>query len=855
MTAKYKFLQIEKRWQDSWKDKKVFKTNEASVLPKYYVLEMFLYPSGNMHMGHVRNYTIGDVIARFKARTGYNVLHTTGWDAFGLPAENAAIERKISPKKWTNLNISNMKPEMQSLGFAYDWDKEINTSSPEYYGHEQKIFLDFLKHGIAYQKESFVNWDPVDQTVLANEQVIDGKGWRSGATVIKKKLNQWFFKITDYAEELLEGLNELTGWPEEIRSMQREWIGKSRGCNIKFKIKDSHDFIKVFTTLPETLFGASFCAISFDHPLAITLSDKTPDIKKFIDECRSGIVTEESLETAEKKGIDTKMKVEHPLIKGKYLPILIANFVLMDYGTGAIFGCPAHDARDEILAKKYGLPILPVIKSKQHPENSYSKEIAPNDLLVNSEFLNDLTVTQAKKKIIEFLEKNDQGKGVTNYRLRDWGVSRQRYWGCPIPIIYCEACGTVPVPKKDLPVILPEDIDFDQKGNALETHPTWKNVKCPNCGCDAKRETDTLDTFVDSSWYFARFCNPHTKDIVDKKACKDWLPVNQYIGGIEHAILHLLYARFFTRAMKKCGHLDIEEPFLNLFTQGMISHVAYKDRKGKWVAVDDVIKEGDKYFEKTTQKEIFSIGVKKMSKSYKNVISPVSAIKDYGCDTIRMFILSDTPPVKGFEWTDAGIKGVSKFIKKLFEFISSHTNNLKNFSEENIPHTNLNKEQKALRVKTHKTIFDFTNCIEKFQFNRAIAFIRELTNELFDYQSSNTDEDKFVVKESIEAVIQLLNPIAPHLTEELWNDLGKNDSLVYEKWPSFDQKLLENETITLAIQVNGKLKGTIELDKNITSEEEVKTLVFKNEKINKEIIEKTVRRFIYIPGKIVNLVV
>jgi leucyl-tRNA synthetase len=853
MSAKYKFLEIEKRWQTIWKDKEVFKTKESSDLPKYYVLEMFPYPSGSLHMGHVRNYTIGDVIARYKASTGHNVLYTIGWDAFGLPAENAAIERKIHPRVWTNSNISNMKSELQSLGFSYDWDREINTSDPSYYKHEQKIFLNFIKNDIAYRKESFVNWDPVDQTVLANEQVIDGKGWRSGAVVVKKKLTQWFLRITDYAEELVNALDSLTGWPEEAKLMQKEWVGKSYGCNIKFVIKDSDQFIEAFSTLPETLFGAAFCAISFDHPMALELGNRDANIKKFIEECKSGSVAEKSLETAEKNGMDTGLQVEHPLIKGKYLPVFIANFVLMDYGTGAIFGCPAHDTRDNLFAEKYGLPVLPVIKSLQNPEEAYTKEVKPEDVIINSDFLNGLTSAEGKLKVTEVLEKQGLGKAVSHYRLRDWGVSRQRYWGCPIPIIYCKTCGMVPVPEKDLPVVLPEDIDFNSSSHSLSSHPTWKHVNCPTCGQAAERETDTLDTFVDSSWYFARFCNPHTMEVIDKAACGRWLPVDQYIGGIEHAILHLLYARFFTRAMKKCGYWDLEEPFKNLFVQGLIGHVAYKDQKGKWVALGDVEKKGDKFFERTTLEEVFSVGVKKMSKSYKNVISPVGTIKDYGCDTIRMFILSDTPASRGFEWTDSGIKGVSKFVNKLYEFIDSHLDKIKDFSGEAV--VDLNDKQKALRVKTHKTICDFTQCLEQFQFNKAIALIRELTNELFDYSVVETKQDKFVVKESIEAVLQLLNPIIPHLTEELWHRLGKTDLLAQGSWPGFDPKLLENDMVTIAVQVNGKLRGTVEINKATASEDEVKAMALKNEKIHKEIAGRPVRRFIYVPGKILNVVV
>lgn len=839
------FNAIEKKWQEVWESTKVFTAADDQTRQKYYVLEMFLYPSGNMHMGHVRNYTIGDVIARYKLRCNLNVLHTTGWDAFGLPAENAAIERKIHPKDWTDSNIANMKKEMQSLGFAYDWNREINTSSSKYYRHQQKLFIDFFKQGVAYRKSSYVNWDPVDQTVLANEQVVDGCGWRSGAKVVRKKLDQWFFKITNYAEDLLSFLDKLSGWPEEVRLMQEKWIGKSFGCNIKFKIKGSDEQLEVFSTMPETIFGATFCAISPEHPLALRLKQRDAGVAEFIESCMQTSVSEAELETMPKRGFKTNLEVEHPLIQGKALPLFIANFVLTEYGTGAIFGCPAHDERDYAFAKEYSIPILEI------SDEELGKSLPIDATLKNSEFLNGLTSQDAKIKIIDHLESIGIGKRVVRYRLRDWGVSRQRYWGCPIPIIRCTTCGDVPVPEKDLPVELPYDVDFSKTGNPLDHHPTWKHVKCPKCGKDALRETDTLDTFVDSSWYFARFCNPHAKDVIDKKSAQYWLPVDQYIGGIEHAVLHLLYARFVVRAMRDCGYFDLTEPFSNLFTQGMITHMSYKNQMKQWVNAGDVVYRNGRYFDEVNDREVFPAGVRKMSKSYKNVVSPSTSIAQYGSDTVRMFILSDAPPVKSFEWTDTGIKGAYKFMCKLYEFIQGKALLLVGHQ---LDFESCNEVQLSLRRATHKAISQFTQFVEKFQFNRAIAAIREFSNELFSYDMKN-NQDKSVVLEAISTFLSLLNPIAPHVTEELWQMLGNKVALVKASWPVALDHLISNDFIQLPVQVNGKLRAVISVPKDAMSESNVKSLVMACDKIQKIISSTPMKKFIYVPNRIVNIVI
>ncbi len=845
----YNCKNIESKWQTIWQESKCFQAKVDSNKKKYYVLEMFPYPSGKIHMGHVRNYTIGDVVARFKLCQGFNVLHPMGWDAFGLPAENAAIEQKTLPKKWTLSNIDTMRGQLKSIGLAYDWSKEIATCLPEYYQHEQKIFLDFLKNGLAYKKESLVNWDPVDNTVLANEQVIDGKGWRSGVIVERRKLSQWFLKITDFADELLNDLQLLTGWPEHVRLMQDRWIGKSTGCKIKFDVQNSNDVLEIFTTLPETLFGASFCAIAYDHPLAIKAAKSNKHIQDFIDKCNHTAISEETIEKAEKIGIDMGLKVVHPLLNNHTLPVYIANFVLMEYGTGALFGCPAHDERDHEFALKYNLPIIQVIEKHNQPNTVLPIKVESSDLVINSDFLSGLSAKEAKDKIIEYLEINNLGKKTTQYRLRDWGVSRQRYWGCPIPIIYCDHCGIVPVPEEQLPVKLPEDINFDKPSNPIAHHPTWKYVKCPKCGIDATRETDTFDTFFESSWYFARFCNPHTKEVIDREACDYWLPVDQYIGGIEHAILHLLYSRFFTKAMSKCGYFKLDEPFSSLLTQGMVTHVSYKDKNDNWVLPDDVIKTEQGLISSQNQQKVIVCRIEKMSKSKKNVVDPEKIIREYGADTARLFMLSDSPPDKDLEWTDSGIEGAFKFISKLYRFTA-------NLAEtKNIPITNnkISDNFLMVRKKIHKTIAFVTEDIDKFHFNKAVARVRELLNIIFDLNDAESEE-KTVIREGVETSIRLLYPMIPHVCEELWQLLGNSQYLTFNQWPQPQIDLLQDDEIVMAIQINGKLKSTLSLPVG-EDQDKIKNKVLKLPEIIKHIGGKEVKRFIVVPNKIINIVI
>ncbi len=851
MTIVYNFRKIEQEWQEYWDIHKSFVVDKDPHKVKYYVLEMLPYTSGQIHMGHVRNYTIGDVLARYKISKGFNVLHPLGWDSFGLPAENAAKEKQVHPADWTHQNIKNMKSELKKIGFAYDWSKEITTCDPSYYQQQQKLFLKFFENDLAYRKESLVNWDPVDQTVLANEQVIDGKGWRSGAQIIRKKLYQWFFRITNFADDLLEGLEHLPGWPNHIKLMQQKWIGKSEGCNIKLKIKDYRavEYIEIFTTLPETIFGASFCAISFEYPLALRLADNNEEVKKFLEECQHLSTAEADIETREKKAIDTGLRVVHPVKKGETLPVYIANFVLMGYGTGAIFGCPAHDERDYEIASKYNLPIIKIVDTEN---SSLPAKINNKDILVNSEFLNGLEAHIAKKKIIKYFEEKKAGFAVTNFRLKDWGVSRQRYWGCPIPIIHCKTCGIVPVSEEDLPVLLPQDVEFNNDNTSLANHPTWKYVHCPKCNAKAERETDTLDTFVDSSWYFMRYCNPSTKDIIDKKACHYWLPVDQYIGGIEHAVLHLLYSRFFTKAMKKCGYIDFEEPFSHLLAQGMITHMSYKDSNNNWVDTTKVMKENGKLYHADTKSEIFACQVEKMSKSKKNTVSPNVIIEKYGADTVRLFALSDSPPEKDLEWTDAAVEGCYKFLSKLYDFVTNHTKqydiNIANYHEYNLTLVDL-----ELLRNAHIALQKTSDFLEQLQFNKAIATIREFTNALWSFKRE-TKSNIAVTNEAIKILLHLLNPIAPHITEELWKILGNHKILAHSKWPVTDKKLIKPKEIVIVIQVNGKLKDTITVEPD-ASEENIKAIALENYKVKKTIEDKKIKKIIYIPYKVINIVI
>lgn len=805
----YNFKSIERESQQKWS----FITNIDNNKPKYYILEMFPYPSGNIHMGHLRNYTIGDVVARYKRAFGFNVLHPIGWDAFGLPAENAALQHKIHPRKWTEQNIVNMKKQLQDIGLSYDWSREITTCDPEYYKHEQKFFLEWLEYGLAYRKESLVNWDPVDNTVLANEQVIDGRGWRSGAQVEKKKLSQWFLKITEFAPDLLESLEQLTDWPEKVRMMQNNWIGKSEGVVIEFKLVDEDHSLKVFSTRPETIFGASFCAISIDHPLVQTLTDVK--LAEFIKKHHS--ITEQDIERADKEGFDTKIKVYHPFIKGRILPVYVANFVLADYGTGAIFACPAHDKRDYDFAKKYNLPVYPVIKATGDEGEFYDG----GGILCNSQFLDGLDIKIAKQIATERLVQGGYAEKIITYRLRDWGISRQRYWGCPIPIIYCDECGVVSVPKEDLPVTLPYDIDYNSSGNPLKTHPTWKHVQCPKCKKDAIRETDTFDTFFESSWYFIAFCGS------DTKSYDYFLPVDCYIGGVEHAVLHLLYARFFTKALKKYNHINISEPFSKLITQGMICHHTYYDKHNNFLTPDQA-KKSEQLGEKITMGR-----VEKMSKSKKNVINPSSIIDKYGADTARLFMLSDIPPERDLEWSENGLEGAWRYVNRVYRLIENYERDNSSYVVADL------KLHKIL----HKCLQALTDDLEQCRLNCAVAKLHEMTNLLYS--------DKGILLEGLPILIKCMEPFIPHLAEHAWSKIRKGGFLVNEPWPRADTKLLIDDTVTIAVQINGKLKKTIETQINSTKEKLEKQALEATQHI---IGDNKVNKVIVVPNKIVNIV-
>ena len=852
---RYNPKQVEPKWQARWRDANSFRTQTDDAKPKYYVLEMFPYPSGHIHLGHVRNYSMGDVIARFKKAQGFNVLHPMGWDAFGMPAENAAMQTGSHPAKWTYGNIDVMRSQLQRMGFSFDWAREFATCDPTYYVHQQRMFLEFWKAGLAYRKESQVNWDPVDQTVLANEQVIDGKGWRSGAPVERRKLSQWFFKITEAADDLLDALDDgrLAGWPDNVRLMQKNWIGKSKGLQMRFPFaaaapKGFEDGIEIFTTRPDTLFGASFIAISPDHPLAIRLAESDKDLAKFIAECASAGTSEEAIEKAEKRGYRTALETGHPFDDRK-LPVYVANFVLMGYGTGALFGCPAHDHRDYEFATKYGLPIPPVVLPDGADAATYALDgepyIGPGKIY-NSDFLDGLSVDNAIAAAIKKIEDMGLGKGVTQYRLRDWGVSRQRYWGCPIPAIHCEKCGIVPVPVKDLPVKLPEEADFSVPGNPLDRHPTWKHVDCPECGGKARRETDTFDTFVDSSWYFARFASqpedkPTNRDIVDY-----WLPVDQYIGGVEHAILHLLYARYFTRMMKQCGHVSLDEPFANLFTQGMVVHATYRDESGQWLQPDEVIVEKGAARRADNGKPVKIGPIEKMSKSKKNVVSPNAIAETYGADAARWFMLSDSPPERDVEWTDAGAEGAWRLIGRIWDAVSAAPGAMKNLD---MSKPNVTDADKALRQATHAAIAGVTDDIEHFRFNKAIARIYEFINVL----KKESGAGNWARAEALGALSQLVAPFIPHLAEECWETLGGEGYICDAPWPKADKSLLAKDEIVLGVQVNGKRRSEILVAADAANET-VEQAALSDEGVKRHIDGKTVRKIVVVPGRIVNIV-
>ena len=838
MTERFDPAVADTRWQAAWDEAQSFRADDASTKPRSFVLEMFPYPSGRIHIGHVRNYTMGDVLARYKRMKGHEVLHPMGWDAFGMPAENAAMEKGVHPGGWTRDNIASMKKQLKRLGFALDWSREIATCEPEYYGHEQALFLDLYAHGLVYRKESAVNWDPVDHTVLANEQVIDGRGWRSGALVEKRKLSQWFLKITDFADELLEGLSSLDKWPEKVRTMQENWIGKSQGLQFKFDLSTGGS-VEVYSTRPDTIFGASFVAVAADHPIAQAAAVGRPEVEDFIALCKQGGTTAAELETAEKLGFDTGITAKHPFT-GAPLPVYIANFVLMDYGTGAVMAVPGHDQRDFEFATKYDLPILRVVAaSAEDADKPFDGESEAGDgVLVNSGFLDGLTVADAKAQVIARAEAESWGEGKTVWRLRDWGVSRQRYWGTPIPFIHCEVCGVVPVPKKHLPVVLPEDVDFQTPGNPLVRHPTWKHVDCPQCGAPARRETDTLDTFVDSSWYFLRFASQPGDRPFDPAKIAEWLPVEQYIGGIEHAILHLLYARFWTRALARIGKIEVKEPFASLFTQGMVTHETYfriNDANGQpvYFTPGEVERSAESAKLKADGAPVEIGRVIKMSKSKKNVVDPDEIVANYGADAIRWFMLSDSPPERDLPWSEAGIEGCGRFVQRLWRLFAQYD-------------AAATGEDKALDRKAHQTVDAAARDIEALGFNKAVARIYELTGAIEKAAPSASRSA------AIRSLLLLVSPMMPHLAEEAWGSIGEGliaDAL----WPEVDPALLVDDEVTVAIQVKGKLRDTITVAKG-TSKEDLEALALASEKVQRALDGAQVRKVIVVPDRLVNLV-
>jgi leucyl-tRNA synthetase len=835
MSSRFNPFSADPKWQETWDKAGVFTAPPAAdPRPKSYVLEMFPYPSGRIHMGHVRNYTMGDVLARFKWMTGHAVLHPMGWDSFGMPAENAAMEKKVHPGNWTRANIEAMKKQLKRLGLAIDWTRELSTCEPDYYGHEQALFLDMLKAGLVYRKESTVNWDPVDMTVLANEQVIDGRGWRSGALVEKKKLNQWFLKITDFAEDLLEGLDGLEHWPEKVKLMQENWIGKSKGLNCTFNLVESGDGIDVFTTRPDTMFGASFVAIAAEHPLALSLAETDLRLKDFIADCRLGGTTAAEIETAEKKGYNTGLSVEHPFDPDWHMPVYVANFVLMDYGTGAVFGCPAHDQRDLDFARKYNLAVTRVVAEGDVVDPVFEGDVAYTGpgRIVNSHFLDGLSVDEAKAEVIARAEQDGWGEGQTQYRLRDWGVSRQRYWGTPIPVIHCDFCGVLPVPRSQLPVVLPEDVSFDVPGNPLDRHPTWKNVACPNCKEPARRETDTLDTFADSSWYFIRFASQPSDQPFDRAEAEAWMPVGQYIGGIEHAILHLLYARFWTRALHKMGKIGVTEPFGALFTQGMVTHETYKSPDGAWLSPEEVKFDGT--VATTHDGAPVERGrIEKMSKSKKNVVDPDPMFDQYGADAVRWFMLSDSPPERDLEWSESGIEGCWRFINRMWRLFDSVGSDA--------------GEDKALDKTLHRAIAGIGESIEALHFNKAVAKTHELVNAIEKAAPSASRST------AIRTLARLISPMVPHLAEEGWAAMGGEGLVAQQPWPKHDPALLVDDEVTIAVQVNGKLRDTLTVAKDI-DKATLEATALSSDKIIRTLDGSTPKKVIVVPGRLVNIV-
>jgi leucyl-tRNA synthetase len=838
---RYNFQLIEKKWQSFFETKKTYRSKDS---PKFYCLEMFPYPSGKIHMGHVRNYTIGDVVARFKYLNGYSVLHPMGWDSFGLPAENAARENNLHPKEWTKKNISEMKRQLKMLGLSIDWDLEISTCDEKYYKHQQELFIDLYNEGLVLKKENYVNWDPVENTVLANEQVVNGKGWRSGATVERKKLSQWVFNITKFADELLSDLKLLNNWPEKVKLMQQNWIGKSVGCEIDFKIFDREEKIKVFTTRPDTIFGVSFLAVSIDHPICKELKTKESFLK-FKKDCLKVGTTEEALAGAEKNGYKTSLFVEHPFIKNKKIPVFVANFVLMDYGTGAIFGCPAHDQRDLDFSKKYGLEIIEVVAENKNILKNFDKlkeAYVSNGTLVNSEFLNGLDVENAKEKIINEIEIKKIGKKNISFRLKDWGVSRQRYWGCPIPMIYLKDGTVVPVDKDELPIKLPEDVDLNKSGNPLANHPEWKKTIHKKTGNSATRETDTLDTFVDSSWYFMRFCSPHNeKKPFTVSDLNYWMPVDQYIGGVEHAILHLLYSRFFMRAVKNNNaQINEKEPFKGLFTQGMVCHETYKDNNNKWCNPNEIEKINEKDYVKATDKTKIVVGPSEsMSKSKKNVIDPESMIKIFGADAVRWFILSDSPPEKDVQWSNQGVNAAYKFLQKIY----------------NLNHIIIHRpENKSLQDKKFEIVFNnyilkITNLINNFHLNVVVANIYSIHS--FFMENIKKEISNKCLKKNFINLMKILIPFIPHLAHECLEQQGETEMHI---WPKINDKLPLNEMIKIAVQINGKTRDIIEVKINLDEKNAINESQ-KYKKINDNLKNKKILRTIFVKNKIINYLV
>ncbi|GGF77161.1 leucine--tRNA ligase [Azorhizobium oxalatiphilum] len=871
-TDRYNARDAEPRWQAIWNERGIFRTRNDDPRPKFFVMEMFPYPSGRIHIGHGRNYVMGDVLARYKRMQGFNVLHPMGWDAFGLPAENAAIERKSHPKIWTYENIASMKEQLQLLGLSLDWNREIATCDPSYYAEQQRLFLDLLDNDLAYRKESEVNWDPVDNTVLANEQVIDGRGWRSGAVVERRKLSQWFFRITAFAQELLDALDTLDRWPDKVRLMQRNWIGRSEGLEVLFELSKGSvaaagtPAVKVYTTRPDTLFGASFLALSPDHPLTQHLAATRPELAAFVADCKTGGTSAEAIETQEKKGFDTGLTVVHPLDPARTVPVYVANFVLMDYGTGAIFGCPAHDQRDLDFARKYGLTVTPVVLPADADPATFAVGNEAYDgegRLFNSQFLDGLTVDDAKEQVARRLERfrvgaEPQGTRKVNFRLRDWGISRQRYWGCPIPIIHCESCGPVPVPRDQLPVKLPDDVSFDRPGNPLDRNKAWRDVPCPKCGAPAHRETDTMDTFVDSSWYFLRYASDNQEKPLDKDAVAHWLPVDQYIGGIEHAILHLLYSRFFTRALKACGRVDVAEPFAGLFTQGMIVHETYKDQDGRWLFPEQVKLLGNGKAVKVDDGTPVTVGPpEKMSKSKKNVVPPEIVVDSYGVDAGRWFMLSDTPPERDSEWTQSGIEGAWRFVQRVWRLV---TEGIELGAAADAPKPeSFDAPATALRRASHMLAHQVADDVERLRFNVAVAHVHEFANAFGQALAAARSASPvpadlaFALREAAEILTRVVGPMVPHLAEECWAQLGNSTLLAEAAWPQVDAALLVENTITLPIQINGKKRDDIVVPREATPAE-VEAAVLAMDSVRKALDGKPPKRIIVVPQRIVNVV-